>query len=319
MSDKQNLDAEERQKFFYEILQKLRPYPVTKSYLLREVDFHKLFDTIELCYEYLKPESRKIVLEWISFAKEDLDAYKLLYRQAPGLALYHIQQTVEKLVKAVAIFYGINSEDEVRRYNHDTARFFLNFYESEFMRNFIEVYPLRYPNKSKMKIDSEDLKEMVALSGARVDKSKEVLEKIFDLDHDIPEYLNTLNKLQPLFSFDGGKNELDQIIRERMGVILEKEFDKLISLNEKEDLIKTLSLYIGNSWGLAYILPFFSFVTPIWESAGRYPDEKKRIFQFHDMDYQDSNLIKYADEIIVTFKKFIKTFNLLVSRTGEGW
>lgn len=315
--ENRKFNAKDRQKFFRVMLRELRSYPSLKSFLPREVDFHNLFDTIELLDDGLKFESRDTVLEWISFAEKDLNAYRLLYQQAPGLALYHLQQTVEKLVKSLAIFYGINTEEEVRQYNHDTAKFFVNFFESDLMQAIKEKYPFRHPQKSDMEISPESFNELSALSEARLELSEEILNKIFDLDSDIPTYLETLNEIQPLFTLGRGRKQLDEMLRETMGVILEQEFDKFISKHEKQNLVELLLLHLQSIIGLTYILLFFSFVTPIWESAGRYPDEKKRVFRFRNMDYQDTNLIKSADLIIVNFKRYIATYKELVSKTGE--
>lgn len=80
----------------------------------------------------MKRTDYSLETKFIAEAKKDLEACKILYeRGIYSLAVYHLQQSVEKTAKAWVLFYGIVTEEDLKRIGHTTPRAFLEFYESK--------------------------------------------------------------------------------------------------------------------------------------------------------------------------------------------
>lgn len=102
-----------------------------------EKDFIKLTKAVsELTkfYEIPEEEEKERLLKAKSFidaAEDDLDSAKILY--ASGIystAIYHLQQTVEKLVKAYMIQFSILNKKDIKDYvGHDSPKAFFRLIE----------------------------------------------------------------------------------------------------------------------------------------------------------------------------------------------
>jgi len=89
------------------------------------VDFHNLFDCTEVYLHKLNFSDIDRVIEWIDIALLDLSAARKLYKSENGLALYHLQQGIEKLLKATLMFTGFKTESNVITLNHKPQTFLI--------------------------------------------------------------------------------------------------------------------------------------------------------------------------------------------------
>jgi len=297
--------ARDRARFTLRLLRELRQYPAIKKDFMDKIDYKNLLDAISKYPPYLEPENKDTVNDWVKSAEGDLVAYRLLYDKEAGLALYHLQQMVEKLTKANAIFLGINKEEELTKYSHDSAKFFVDFIESDIAEEILKNNPIKHP-KFKTYISPSDLELLKNLSRARKSRNQKVTNKIIEMDQDLPQVITILTGASLIFS-EEGRVELRKIWEKQVNrnKQLEKEIEKLIKKTGNEKLIDSAIIFTQYNAGLYYLLYPFAFITPAFEGAGRYPDEKKKMFK--DIDYENLNLIKYADNIIMLFGKYIKT------------
>jgi HEPN domain-containing protein len=89
-------------------------------------------------YEESHPEDPSVVKEWLKSAKDDLKV-SLQSKEigAEGLALYHLQQAVEKFAKSFAMLSGVIREKELANYDHNAAKFFIRILENEQLKRIL--------------------------------------------------------------------------------------------------------------------------------------------------------------------------------------
>ena len=71
----------------------------------------------------MDPEKEAMIKGFLRTSRDDLTASKLLYEQnSYALAVYHLQQAVEKATKAYCLFSGRISVDEILKIKHESLR-----------------------------------------------------------------------------------------------------------------------------------------------------------------------------------------------------
>jgi len=311
------LSSKERLVITRELLTIFRRFPAIGKEFSKEINISSLFDVVSVFLEHIRPEKNNKVGEWINFAEDDLYAYEMLHgARRYGLALYHLQQSVEKLLKANAIILGIKKESGLLNYGHRSAEFFVELYESEFMKKIITDNPVK---SLKIKpLQPESIELLKKLSKARLGRSEydDIIKKILEMDMDLPKILEILNSKIYLFSKEGtnilvemGKKALFKQQK------LKYEIEKLTRKIDIDEYIKNAMLSIQNSAGVALLLLPLSILTPIFESAGRYPDERRRFITVCNKDFDEMNLVKYSDDIVILLKRYIETFKNFVNHS----
>lgn len=287
----------------------LRPYPAIKKFLSSEVNLHNFLSVVFEISKSLKPEEKSKVEEWIKFAEDDLFAYETLYgAKRYGLALYHLQQTVEKLVKANAIFFGIKEEKDLYKYQHNPDRFFVKFLESELIKKIRENNPLNVKIEP-LEPDKIELLKKLAEARLRKDDDMKAIKEILEMDEKrLPSYIKHLNSISfPLLSVEGieelSKLEIGKSSKQLGGEI--RKIGKRIDI-EKET--ENMIIRMQHAVGISLLLAPLSVLTPIFESVGRYPDEKRIFTEDYGKDYEDINLLKYSDDLISMLKKIYQNY-----------
>lgn len=77
--------------------------------------------------------------EFLRLASQDLKASRLLFENdLSNLAVYHLQQSVEKTAKALYKILGILDDNAIRRTGHDTPELFLRMSELQWVEQFAQ-------------------------------------------------------------------------------------------------------------------------------------------------------------------------------------
>ena len=78
-----------------------------------------------------KRKNHSLEKKFILSAKKDLESCKILYHETIySLAVYHLQQAIEKTTKAWVLYLGVISEDQLKEIGHKTPRAFLELLEN---------------------------------------------------------------------------------------------------------------------------------------------------------------------------------------------
>jgi len=184
-----------------------------------------------------------------SRAEDDLKIAKHSYEQNIfWAALYHLQQSIEKSVKAYGLFLGI-IEDPRNEISHKTPKVYLKLLQLTWVDSLSEII-------------RPELNFQKSLSDLDV-----LLEKKIDLDKNIPFFLSLY------------KSSLEQIHRS----FSNKKSKKLIKEVKLHCGINIKEIYMMQ-FEFAFLLYLFSFVTWIYAVEPRYSGEyeKLKIIQYFD-------------------------------------
>ena len=279
----------------------LRPFPTYKKSIFQEIDFHNLFDmaeSISPAAQQLQSKDKGKIKEWIEFAKDDLSACGILYEaEKYGLSLYHLQQTVEKLVKANAIFLGLKEERELYKFGHNPAEFFIELLKQPIVKKIMSTNPLKSLKMDPLKDKEMDMLENLTKAGDYETK-KEIINLNID-GEDMSPLMCCLPSLSHFFSEEGKEELLQKAAGVIDGKFPRKETKKLEKKGAKIDSRMPI-LLIQYDIGFVFLL-LFSALTYPFESAGRYPDEKQKVCI---EDYKEVKLLKYMEEILILLKRY---------------
>ena len=263
-----------------------------------------------------KDEENKIVEKWLSGSEDDLKAANLLYdNKLFALCLYHLQQSNEKLAKALLLSLPLSTpKRRPKDYAVQSALGFLprtpSSYGHRIMPHFLSDIEKSVPSIQeylKLLRDSEfgkritEFSKTVKTSGENVQKLRKnppvIIRTTENLEKEITSAQSLLDKVDPIANkINEELNHLDytQIVRIATGVSRKRGFkvdaSRLPSFEEmktKTGLAFRLSMLTTLSVGLSALLDPLVSVT-------RYPDSKpisvdendpyvKNFYQFHDV------------------------------------
>lgn len=337
---KQLEDNKEWVSTYNKIMTYLRDVPRADRELIRPVlrDFRDLIPIFADVFksEKIKPEKAGTINEWINFAKDDLKLSQVSKKiRANGLALYHLQQGVEKLVKAYAMSLGIIEEKDLREYGHKAGKFYVKVLQDPFFMELVKQFYPKAERIGKRFVSKKEFKRIYAPIGEATrflekisfeeelkhpdvqflvewldfEKNKESLKKILNLDKAFPSIIEQI--IYPSYYrfsmvINRVMDSLTKTISDKIGAgevkRLEKKGIKLPTIIEKASL--------ATKWceGFTFLLFPLSFATLIYESSGRYPDKKREF----GIQYEDSGLLKCLDEIKILLDQHIRDFEKFV-------
>lgn len=144
--------------------------------------------------------------KFISNAGKDLESCRILYRKGVySLALYHLQQAIEKTTKAWVLYLGVISEDELRKIGHKTPRAFLKLLDQSEIGKM--TYSLVQISNVKIPKDTTRFRNLVESEGvdvARMDyKSiKMLLDVLHQMDKRAAKLLKPYKKVFNILNLD---------------------------------------------------------------------------------------------------------------------
>ncbi|MDT0557225.1 HEPN domain-containing protein [Ichthyenterobacterium sp. W332] len=260
-------------------------------------------------------------------AKQDLDSVELLYNSGQyNLALFQLQQSVEKFVKSFGLKTEvIESKDIAKKINHLPHKVFTRLYQRQIDE--LSKYsgtPLLIPDmvpphqrgKSKVKENVESLKKMRSeiLNFAELNKKNLVEIK------DIKKFIKSSEELEAEPTFDDDKlfaETKDDFVKTHEHMIEYFKGDENIK-SISEDLIKNSNEIAKNKvkihkqerirerkFGyISYVWINLSLITSPHEQSTRYPSIENESNPINQYD-QNHVLIKHIPEFIKMMKKTI--------------
>jgi len=270
------------------------------------VDFHNLFDCTEVYLHKLNFSDIDRVIEWIDIALLDLSAARKLYKSENGLALYHLQQGIEKLLKATLMFTGFKTESNVITLNHKPQTFLIELLnDPDITQTVYEKFPYKGV-KRPVKPSAEQITAIQALVNLQdkilaVDKGDEMVRGVTTF----------LGRAHPLFFDPQAFGELNEDALER--IIPEGELKKFKAEFKQdgmtyEDTVYNFSNYCFIVLNMSLILLPLHIGMWGFESIPRYPDEYRRMTRkFSDYESYKSfyTIINQVETFGECFKKYM--------------
>jgi len=247
------------------------------------------------------------VKDWVDLALLDISAARKLYKSENGLALYHLQQGIEKLLKASLIYTGFKKESTVITLNHKPQNFAIELLNDP---DICEVIYNRFPFKRIKKPKKPSKEEMAEIESlVNIDDKIQALDKGDDIVKGISSLLGCPNPL--LFE----PNELGNLTKEFMEKIVpKKELDKFIeecnaSPIKYEEMIYNVSNYCFIAINTALFLLPLNIGMWAFESVPRYPDEyRKMAKKFEDYESHKAfyTIINQVEKFGECFRNYLK-------------
>jgi len=280
-----------------------RKYPTIWRQVQAKISFHDFFDVNEILSNKLDFSDADKVNEWVDLALKDLSAARKLYKSEDGLALYHLQQGIEKLLKASLIFTGFKTESNVITLNHKPQEFAVELLnDPEMSKAMFEQFPFKGVKKPK-KPSEEKIKEFKSLI---VSNNKiQAIEKGDDI---VKGVSSILGKPNPILFEPDEFSFMTKSVMEK--TIPKKELKRFIDECNNgpisyDDMIYHTSNFCFVAINMSLILLPLS--TGIWafQSIPRYPDELR---QLKDKGFEDYELHKAFYTILNQVEKFGEFF-----------
>ena len=249
------------------------------------IEFIDAFSNISNIYKTPNDENLKCVLDakkFTEFAENDINSAKILYtNKIYPTAIYHLQQSVEKLVKAYMIYYSILNHKNLKSVSHDSPKAFLKLIEKfEPALNPVLSIAEKFhsPNLNIQKISKTDIHTFEKL----INKSKKQIvkmepDKIKNMIIVADEISNILNKQ---INYDDIKCKMLEFLSNFKAELC--DIEDSVEINDKNieaiDIIETSieDFEIGSFKDLYSYLPtlyILSVITYPHATFSRYPNE----------------------------------------------
>jgi hypothetical protein len=296
------IPSKKRAEFVLELYRYLRPFPSYKKIIRKNVNIHNLFETGEIALKNLLETGDEVkAREWIHYAKKDLDASRILRDTAPGLSLYHMQQSVEKCLKGTIIGFGLKKESNIIKYNHQPQKFLIDLISKDDILNDIIENKFPFPGLKRPEIITskkvKDIKKFIDVDKkTAIDFSQKNIKGMANFVEDPTSLLHQLDLIKPSM-----KKKYERFFpseKERKNFRQRLKQDNI----EIEDVLN----YFGDySWLLSNLLVFIiPLSTQLWifESVTRYPDEGRNV----DRNFSELEAFKSQKPIIRHLEVYIE-------------
>lgn len=287
-----------------------REYPAIFKQFKAGISFHDFFDFQEIMLKKLDFSDINKVKDWIDLALSDINASVKLYKTEDGLALYHLQQGIEKLMKASLIFTGFKTETNVITLNHKPQEFAIEMLnDPDFDKALFQQFPFK----------SKGIKRPVKPSDEKIKKLKNLIttsDKIQALNtgDGIVEGVTTILDHPHPVLYD--PDEFGELTKDMMeSIIPKRELTKFINKCNAgsisyDDMVYLASNYCFIAVNMALILLPLSIGTWAFQSVPRYPDELRKL---GDRKFEDFEAHKAFYTIINQVQKFGECFKKFLS------
>jgi HEPN domain-containing protein len=246
-------------------------------------------------------EEQKLIKDLLELARQDLRAAKLLRgEKLYDLAIYHVQQSVEKAAKAWALDSKFIDRSELLDVGHLSPMAFLKISDKTIGKKLVEVIRPIFPGTQ----EALGLEELIKNNSARfarlpAPEVRKVLDACNELSSQLPEVLR--KALPKIFASlaeisDVGDDESSKIRRTMRERYAERQ---------KTDWpFRLISGMLGGT--LIYLLSALTFPH---ESFTRYPD-----LEIKPSEYSESmGIVKLMGEVIAVIEKAIEDFSSSIS------
>lgn len=247
---------------------------------LKEGDLDRLFNSlIELLEGINKKRINKNISlskDFLEISKNDLRATRILFKNDLfSLAVYHLQQAVEKTTKAYGLSLHIINDQDLSDISHETPRVFVKMIEEKWIQSYIDVLRVFYPSLKAYVKKLENLIEKKSSEILRWDEKK------------IKELLKFSEKFETLDKEETRSNVYDVI--ELFLSLMVEEKKKIVnvvkSMFKPEFLVKVTGLFTE-----MYLLSIITYPHAIYT---RYPDGPLKPKNYT----QDTGIVKMVLEI----------------------
>jgi HEPN domain-containing protein len=238
-------------------------------------------------------ENTKLVEDFLVLARQDLEAAKtLLERRLNNLAVYHVQQSVEKVAKAYALDSFLISKDEAVEDRHLSPMAFLRILYKKIGREYLDLVQDTLP---KVSVDVRREKVLISV------KQDEIVRLSAE---EIRKYLASSKQMEESY-----RGVLKMAFHDPIADAFESDLrDNLRKLGER-----TLNARIG---ALASFAPLFtlSILTFPHESYTRYPESKFKPSEYNN----DIGIVQCVGEILQLIEDVIEEFSKSLSEPQNG-
>lgn len=276
-----------------------RKYTHSWGFIQANISIPDLFESVNVFSDVLDFSDQEKTEDWIRMAQDDISAARKLYKSEDGLALYHLQQGIEKLFKATLIYTGLRTEATVVSLNHRPHEFVVNLLEDPKVMSVLDKnYPFKRMKKPKIKEGS-----IVELKKGLLSTNKEMA--LEQGDYVVKFVSNILGKPNPIIYDPNGIGEI--ALKAIDEIIPPKELKRLkteIAIKNVpfEDVVFGISNDFYILVNMTLILLPLSVGSWAFGSVPRYPDEMRllkkdiREYELHKAFYTVLNHVdKFSD------------------------
>lgn len=251
----------------------------------------------------MDPEKEERIKGFLRTSRDDLAASKLLYEHdLYALAVYHLQQAVEKATKAYCLFSGRITVEEIKGIRHDSLRGHQIFANklSRYVKMLAQANPALDANMSKLDElrGKSKRREIALLDGGAIDK----LISAYDLqvEHaNLPKALAN-EKIETIFSH------------------VLKEYPEFQQLTEEETkkarnmLGEMIPHLISSSQSMPFLFVASVLTSPHWMWT-RYPDGEIKPWEYR----KSMGLVSRMPQLIDRVDKMLESMEAQVVRTPK--
>ncbi|MEM1689707.1 MAG: hypothetical protein QXX33_05145 [Candidatus Hadarchaeales archaeon] len=292
---------------------------VMKSYLGVEIEKEKAGRILEffmtVMYNLtLNPSA--IVRGYYLCAEQDYEAAKLLSKKFPSLAVFHLQQTVEKITKAYALHMGLIKEEESykKRGNkvgtevvgHISPKAFILLLKKRGAAEFVDTVFLACPEIPKITVKEvlQKFEKLLQKTDELAKLSKNEINHFIKRCEDIQDAIRKIDIRKTRENFK--RLKVGFIARLRSAVspeIVEDIKKKFNAIERKIGSIINELLTFSQLYALAIItFPHFSY--------SRYPGGKITFADYHE----GLGIVDSLDDILISIGSIMKSLEKICAR-----
>jgi hypothetical protein len=240
-----------------------------------------IFDLLGNAQEIIvNNESLGVIKAWLERAEKDMESANRCFDAKDfDKCISDLRESLEKLAKSFALYYGVYSEDELKNeIGHITVNIYVKMLEQHWIGKAAQVFGVNADTKR----DIEMLKSLRK-------KSPETTAELLKMDNAVPVFLTLSKKI-------------------------ESDMDKKFSERETKKILKITKSFrdIENSFkcmfGFADLILPLSVAVSVHVEASRYPSELRKM----GIKYEDIELVKNFKEIFSQVMNNIKRFKLVI-------
>ena len=256
-----------------------------KSFLEKQNRMYDLIQSFPNIAVRLEEESFSTIEDWLGRAEKDIQACERSFSSDDlENSIYNLQQSLEKLAKSYALYFGLFRERDLRtKVGHLPVKIYIKLLEEDWISKATGFFGLKSDPSKGLKV----LKPFSTMT-------PETRQEILNMDRDIPVFLR-LNK---------------NITRSLRKSTSERDTRELITMVKPYGDIKN---FFQVMFEFASVVMPLSVITSVHESPARYPDELRK----SGITYKETQIVRNLQKIIPLLKDNMKRFGDLIADNKE--